>query len=143
MKHLKSIFESIESFTFEDGGNIDKTYYYFFTDGQNEFRVEIDIKPEGEAEILYRVKEDNDWTFKVVQTNIFRLLKTIFDGILPDFISKNDWCQMITIKGLGKGTEKDPLHQRTKVYYRYLQNNPIDGWELDRYGNEIYLDKIM
>jgi hypothetical protein len=143
MKHLKSIFESIESFTFEDGGNIDGTYYYFFTDGQNEFRVEIDRKPEGEAEILYRVKEDNDWTFKVVQTNIFRLLKTIFNGILPDFISKNDWCQMITIKGLGKGTEKDPLHQRTKVYYRYLQNNPIDGWELDRYGNEIYLDKIM
>jgi hypothetical protein len=50
---------------------------------------------------------------------------------------------MITIKGLGKGTEKDSLHQRTKIYYRYLQNNPIDGWKLDRYGNEIYLDKIM
>jgi hypothetical protein len=143
MRYIKSIFESIDSFSFEEAGNIDETYYYFFSDGQNEFRVEIDRKPEGEAEILYRVKEGEDWTFKVVQTNIFRLLKTIFDGIIPDFISKNDWCQMITIKGLGKGTEKDPLHQRTKVYYRYLQNNPIDGWELDRYGNEIYLDKIM
>jgi hypothetical protein len=143
MKHLISIFESIDSFPFEDGGLEDTTYYYFFSDGQNEFRVEIDRKPEGEAEILYRVKEGEDWTFKVVQTNIFSLLKTIFSGIIPDFISKNDWCQMITIKGLGKGTEKDPIHQRTKVYYRYLQNNPIDGWELDRYGNEIYLDKIM
>jgi hypothetical protein len=143
MRYIKSIFESIDSFSFEEVGNIDGTYYYFFSDGQNEFRVEIDRKPEGEAEILYRVKEGEDWTFKVVQTNIFRLLKTIFDGIIPDFISKNDWCQMITIKGLGKGTEKDPLHQRTKIYYRYLQNNPIDGWELDRYGNEIYLDKIM
>jgi hypothetical protein len=143
MIHIKSIFESIESFPFEDGGLEGATYYYFFSDGQNEFRVEIDRKPEGEAEILYRVKEDDEWTFKVVQTNIFSLLKTIFSGIIPDFISKNDWCQMITIKGLGKGTEKDPLHQRTKVYYRYLQNNPIDGWELDRYGNEIYLDKIM
>jgi hypothetical protein len=143
MKHLISIFESIDSFPFEDGGLEDTTYYYFFSDGQNEFRVEIDRKPEGEAEILYRVKEGEDWTFKVVQTNIFSLLKTIFSGIIPDFISKNDWCQMITIKGLGKGTEKDSLHQRTKIYYRYLQNNPIDGWKLDRYGNEIYLDKIM
>lgn len=143
MKYLKSIFESIEFFPFEEAGKIDGTYYYFFSDGQNEFRVEIDRKPEGEAEILYRVKEGNDWTFKVVSTNIFSLLKTIFNGILPDFISKNDWCKMITIKGLGKATEKEPIHQRTKVYYRYLQNNPIEGWELDRYGNEIYLDKII
>ncbi len=143
MKYLKSIFESIESYPFEEAGKIDGTYYYFFSDGQNEFRVEIDRKPEDEAEILYRVKEGEDWTFKVVQTNIFSLLKTIFSQIIPDFITKNDWCKMITIKGLGKGTEKEPIHQRTKVYYRYLQNNPIEGWELDRYGNEIYLDKIM
>lgn len=143
MKYIKSIFESIDSFPFEYGGLEGETYYYFFSDGQNEFRVEIDRKPEGEAEILYRVKENEEWSFKVVQTNIFSLLKTIFSKIIPDFISKNDWCQMITIKGLGKGTEKEPIHQRTKVYYRYLQNNPIEGWELDRYGNEIYLDKIM
>ena len=143
MKYLKSIFESIESYPFEEAGKIDGTYYYFFSDGQNEFRVEIDRKPEDEAEILYRVKEGEDWTFNVVQTNIFNLLKTIFSKIIPDFVSKNDWCQMITIKGLGKGTEKEPIHQRTKVYYRYLQNNPIAGWELDRYGNEIYLDKII
>ena len=39
--------------------------------------------------------------------------------------------------------ESDAITQRTKVYYRYLQNNPIEGWELDRYGNEIYLDKII
>ncbi len=143
MKYLKSIFESIESYPFEEAGKIDGTYYYFFSDGQNEFRVEIDRKPEDEAEILYRVKEGEDWTFKVVQTNIFSLLKTIFSQIIPDFITKNDWCKMITIKGLGKGTEKEPIHQRTKVYYRYLQNNPIAGWELDRYGNEIYLDKII
>ena len=142
MKHLKSIFESIESYPFENGSLEGDTYYYFFSDGQNEFRVEIDRNSQNEVDLVYRVKNDNEWTFKVVQTNIFSLLKTIFGGIIPNFISKNEWCQMITIKGLGKGTEKEPIHQRTKVYYRYLQKNPIEGWELDRYGNEIYLDKI-
>ena len=89
MKHLKSIFESIESFPFENGGHEGATYYYFFSDGQNEFRVEIDRKPEDEAEILYRIKEGEDWTFKVVQTNIFSLLKTIFGGIIPSKIVFN------------------------------------------------------
>jgi len=143
MKHLKSILESIEFYPFEDGGLEGATYYYHFSDGQNDFRVEIDRKPQGEAEIVYRVKTGDNWTFELVPTNIFSLLKTIFSGIIPDFISKNDWCSEITIKGLGKKNESDAITQRTKVYYRYLQNNPIEGWELDRYGNEIYLDKII
>ena len=142
MKYLIPIFEFVESYPFEEGGKISGTYYYFFSDGKNEFRVEIDRRPEGEAEILYRVKNDTEWTFDIVQTNIYRLLKTIFGSIIPDFISKNDWCQMITIKGLGKENEKEPISKRTKIYYRYLKNNPIQGWELDRYANEIYLDKI-
>jgi hypothetical protein len=143
MRYIKSIFESIEFYPFEDGGLDGATYYYYFSDDQNEFRVEIDRKPQGEVEVVYRVKIGDNWTFELVQTNIFSLLKTIFNGIIPDFISKNDWCSEITIKGLGKGNESDAITQRTKVYYRYLQNNPIEGWELDRYGNEIYLDKII
>lgn len=146
MKHLSSIYdlllESVESYPFEDGGLEGATYYYYFSDGKNDFRVEIDRKPQGESELIYRVKNDDRWTFELVQTNIFSLLKTIFSGILPDFISKNDWCSEITIKGLGKESENDEITQRTKVYYRYLQNNPIDGWEIDRYSNEIYLNKI-
>jgi hypothetical protein len=143
MKHLKSILESIEFYPFEDGGLEGATYYYYFSDRQNDFRVEIDRKPQGEVEVVYRVKTGDNWTFELVPTNIFSLLKTIFNGIIPDFISKNDWCSEITIKGLGKGNESGAITQRTKVYYRYLQNNPIEGWELDRYGNEIYLDKII
>ena len=142
MRHLKSIFESIEFYPFEYGGLKGATYYYYFSDGKNDFRVEIDRKPQGEAELVYRVKTDGEWSFELVQTNIFSLLKTIFSGILPDFISKNDWCFEITIKGLGKENESDEITQRTKVYYRYLKNNPIDGWEIDRYSNEIYLNKI-
>lgn len=147
MKHLKSIFESIESFPFQDGGSQflfpKSTYYYYFSDGKNDFRVEIDRNDQGEAELVYRVKRNDEWAFELVKTNIFKLLKTIFSGILPDFINKNDWCQMIIIKGLGKESETDAITQRTKIYYRYLQHNPIEGWKLDRYENEIYLDKII
>ena len=143
MKHLKSIFESIESYKFEYGGLEGATYYYYFSDGQNDFRVEIDRKPQDEAELVYRVKRNDEWTFELVKTNIFSLLKTIFSGVLPDFINNNDWCQMIIIKGLGKESESNDITQRTKIYYRYLQNNPIEDWQLDRYKNEIYLDKII
>ena len=62
--------------------------------------------------------------------------------ILKDFISKNDWVQSVKIVGLGKTTEKESVTQRTKLYWRYLNNNPMSGWELDRYGNEIYLYKV-
>ena len=50
-------------------------------------------------------------------------------------------CERVLLVGLGKENESDAITQRTKVYYRYLQNNPIEGWEIDRYGNEIYLNK--
>ena len=123
--------------------NFHKIHTEIFTVNNTKFRVEIDRKPQGEAELIYRVNRNNDWTFELVKTNIFKLLKTIFSGILPDFINKNDWCQMIIIKGLGKESETDAITQRAKIYYRYLQNNPIEGWKLDRYENEIYLDKII
>ena len=145
MKYLSHFFEflteEVQFYNFEDGGLEGATYHYYFSDGQNDFRVEIDRRPQGAAELVYRVKTNDRWTFELVQTNIFSLLKTIFSGILPDFISKNDWCSEITIKGLGKENESDAITQRTKVYYRYLQSNPIEGWEIDRYGNEIYLNK--
>ena len=115
MKFIKPIFEFVESYPFEEGGSISATYYYFFSDGQNDFRVEIDRKPQGEAEILYRVKEGDNWTFKIVPTNIYKILKTIFGEIIPDFISKNPWCEMIKIKGLGKETESEPTTKRTKT----------------------------
>ena len=145
MKYLSRFFqfltEEVQSYNFEDGGLEGATYYYYFSDGQNDFRVEIDRRPQGESELVYRVKTTDRWSFELVQTNIFGLLKTIFSGILPDFISKNDWCSEITIKGLGKENESGAITQRTKIYYRYLQSNPIEGWEIDRYGNEIYLNK--
>jgi adenylate kinase family enzyme len=45
-------------------------------------------------------------------------------------------------KKINKDNGEKYLIIRTKLYWRYLNNNPIPGWELDRYGNEIYLYKI-
>ena len=70
------------------------------------------------------------------------MTETIIGKILNDFLNRNDWVETVKIVGLGKTTEKDAITQRTKLYWRYLNNNPITGWELDRYGNEIYLYKI-
>ena len=142
MKYLIPIFEFVESYPFEEGGKISGTYYYFFSDGANQFRVEIDRHPENEVEIRYLVKDDDKWTFKEVKTNIFRITETVIGKILIDFLERNDWVDSVKIVGLGKTTEKEPITQRTKLYWRYLSRNPIPGWELDKYGNEIYLDKI-
>jgi hypothetical protein len=93
------------------------------------------------------VKDDSSdhmggWSYDVVKTNLYQLMSTIFTEIVPEFIKSNDWCNCIKIVGLGKKVEKDEITQRTKLYWRYLTKNPIQGWELDRYGNEIYLDKV-
>ena len=77
----------------------------------------------------------------MVKTNPFKVTETILGEIVPDFISKNDWCDTIIIKGLAKPGEKEQITQRTKMYLRYLTNNPIEGWSVDRYQNEIYIDR--
>mgnify|MGYP003338718114 CR=1 FL=1 len=145
MRFIKSfkLFESVQSYDFEFAGEEgDSNIYYFEDEFGNQFRVEIDRHPENEVEIRYLVKDDDKWTFKEVKTNIFRITETVIGKILIDFLERNDWVDSVKIVGLGKTTEKEPITQRTKLYWRYLSRNPIPGWELDKYGNEIYLDKI-
>ena len=142
MKHLLTykLFESVQSYdwSFDEQDGV----YYFEDEFNNQFRVEIDRHPENEVEIRYLTKDGDKLTFKEVKTNVFRVTETVMGQILKDFLSKNDWVQSVKIVGLGKTTEKEAITQRTKLYWRYLTNNPMDGWELDKYGNEIYLDKI-
>jgi hypothetical protein len=141
MKFIQSfqIFESIQSYNF----NQVDTYYFTFSDEfGNEFLVEFEKLPDNEVELRYFVKEGDKWSYKEVKTNIWRLTHTIMGQILNSFISQNDWIETIKIVGLGKDTEKDAITQRTKLYWRFFQNNTPEGFELDKYGNEIYLHKI-
>lgn len=145
MKFIQSfkLFESIESYDFTYQGQDGPYWIYLLNDDfGNQFKVEISRHPENEIELIYLVKNGDDWTYKEVKTNIWRLTETIIGKILNDFLSKNEWVETVKIVGLGKTTEKEAITQRTKLYWRYLNNNPMSGWELDRYGNEIYLYKI-
>jgi hypothetical protein len=145
MKFIQSfkLFESIQPYDFTYEGQ-DGTYWIYLLNDEfeNQFKVEISRHPENEIELIYLVKDGENWTYKEVKTNIWRLTETIIGKILNDFLSKNEWVETVKIVGLGKNTEKDAITQRTKLYWRYLSNNPIQGWELDKYGNEIYLYKI-
>jgi hypothetical protein len=145
MKHLIKfkIFESVQSYDFTYEGQEGTSWVYLLKDEfENQFKVEISRRPENEVELIYLVKSGDNWTYKEVKTNIWKLTETIIGKILNDFLSKNEWVETVKIIGLGKNTEKDAITQRTKLYWRYLSNNPIQGWELDKYGNEIYLYKI-
>lgn len=145
MKHLITfkIFESVKSYDFTYEGQEGTYWVYLLKDEfENQFKVEISRRPENEVELIYLVKSGDNWTYKEVKTNIWKLTETIIGKILNDFLNRNDWVESVKIVGLGKNSEKEAITQRTKLYWRYLNNNPMIGWELDRYGNEIYLYKI-
>jgi hypothetical protein len=145
MKHLLrfKLFEAVQSYDWKFDGQDGPYWIYLLHDEfGNRFKVEISRHPENEIELIYLVKDGDNWTYKEVKTNIWRLTETIIGRILNDFLNRNDWVETVKIVGLGKTTEKESVTQRTKLYWRYLNNNPIHGWELDRYGNEIYLYKV-
>ena len=155
MKYLVSYNESIQPYKFQYEGhsltalgemtNSEEwdlpSFVYNFTDGTNQFKVLIYVLPGETTEVglIWTVKVGEEYKYDIVSTNIYRLLKTILGDILNHFTSRNKWCTLIAIKGLSKDKEKEEVSSRTKVYYRYLQQNPINGWDLDRSGNEIYL----
>ena len=145
MKYLRKyrLFEAVECYKYVLNKTTDDITVYNFTDGTYKFRVEFDKNIEdGESEIQWFVWNGEKWTFDEVPTNIYSLTKTILGNILPEFLKNNDWCTSMLIKGHAKGKEKSEVTQRTMTYLRYLNGNPIPGWSLDSYINEIYLDKI-
>lgn len=147
MKYLKRFNQINEGYDYrlfqDEAKKGDEIDYYFNDEFENQFNVNFKFIDEDSCIMLYNVydKETNDWGFNLVKTNIYKLFETVFKDILNDFISKNKWCNRIEMTGLGKKVEKDEITQRTKAYIRYLMNNPIKGWVLEHYINEITLIK--
>ena len=155
MKYLKSIKyvmnESIESYSFEIESNDDLNVKYIFDDlDGNKYIVQFkndSIGPKSKPilgksyELAYFVwdSEINDWSVsKIVNSvkgNVYSTLKTIFDKILNYFLESRSWVKSIWFEGLSKDQEISYQSQRSRVYLRYLTNNPIPGFDVQNFGN--------
>jgi hypothetical protein len=78
---------------------------------------------------------------KLVNVNPYRILKTVLGDILSDFINRRP-AEKITMHGLSKEKEKHYISQRTKMYVRYLEMNPLPGYKMENHINKINLIKI-
>jgi len=157
MKYINSIYdlllESVESYSWELASDNDKKVRYRFQDTiDNWYLVEFKNIPilksnnlGTEYELSYFVYDPEKEYYevsKIVNVNLYRTVETIFGGILKDFIKRKSWVKKITMVGLPKEQEKEYISQRTKVYLRYLQRNPIPGYKLEYFGgNRINLIK--
>jgi len=96
-------------------------------------------------EITWYVLDDkvNKWSVtKIVNTDIWRTLHTIFGDILEFFLLERTWVTSIRLEGLSKENEKiNSITQRTKFYLRHLRNNPVPMFKLENRGNKILLTK--
>lgn len=158
MKYLKTtmdmIIEGIESYEVNLLPGNEFLIKYTFTDVEgNDYLVQLkndSMRPGNlgsSYELTYFVWDVDikDWSIsKVVNANIFRLVKTIFSVIVPKFLNDKPWVKMIRFEGLAKENEdKFVITQRTKLYVRFLTNNPIDGYRMEKNGNKVNLIKII
>jgi hypothetical protein len=153
---MDMIIEGIESYEVRLLKGDDFLVKYTFTDVEgNDYLAQFkndSMGPGGSMlgssyELTYFVWDDeiNDWSIsKVVNSNIFRLVKTIFSDIVPEFLIKRPWVKMLRFEGLSKENEdKFAITQRTRLYIRFLTNNPINGYRMEKNGNKISLIKII
>lgn len=154
MKYINSIWnfllESIESYNWEfDSDNDNKVKYFFIDNMNNKYLVEFKNKSGKsrivEYELSYYVYDSSKKSYdvnKLVNVNPYKTIKTVLGDILHDFIERNPKVKKITMVGLPKEREREYVSQRTKMYVRYLERNPLPGWKMVNYGNKINLIKI-
>ena len=159
MKYLNSIYdlllEEVQSYQWELVSDGDKKVKYTFDDDNgNSYLVEIKSLPGNRGydvstnwELVYFVVDEDKYmrffsVTKIVNANPYKTVQTIFGDILRDFIKRKSWVKTIMIHGLAKDKEREYISQRTKMYVRFLERNPIPGYKLSNYGNIINLTKM-
>lgn len=148
IKNYKLFKESINSF--KDSIKLNqnskyKTEYLFNDDLNNIFLVSFEEKSSNNHKVSYYTwdKNINDWSVsKMVKSNPWKIIKTIFNHILEEFLSIKPDCKRIEFEGLSKEVEKDYISQRTKVYRRFLERNTPKYFTIKSYGNIIILERI-
>lgn len=84
---------------------------------------------------------DRFWSIeKIVPTNIYKVVSTVLGDITTNFLSNHPETRMIRLEGLSKNGESG-LTKRTKLYKRFLDRNPIDGYSVEDKGNKIFIVK--
>jgi hypothetical protein len=155
MKNLSSfyqfIIEEVQSYSFEIVSDNSMLFKYSFEDVVgNKYLVEfknIPVRRPGELsnvyELLYFVEDEGSYSVsKIVNVNIYRVLQTVFGDILNDFSKRCSWAKEIFFVGLAKETEREYVTSRTKIYKRYLDTNPPEGFSVRQGGNAIQLRRL-
>jgi hypothetical protein len=149
-KYNNFLLENIQSYEWEFRSDREKVIDYTFIDNEgNNYLVQfknLQLRPgilSNEFELVYFVHDGENYTVsKLVGSNIWRTVKTVLTDILNDFLKRYLWVKKIVINGLAKDREKSFLAQRTKVYNRHLDRNPIPGFRKEIFGNRINLTRI-
>lgn len=155
MKYLDNFYqfitESVESYDYQLISDDPMLVKYSFIDiVGNKYLVEfknITIGRVGDLsntyELLYYVESEGSYSVsKIVNVNPYRILKTVFGDILNDFVIRYSWIKEILFIGLAKEREREYITSRTKMYKRYLDMNPINGFSITQTGNTIKLRRL-
>ena len=156
MKYLNSIqnllLEEVKSYQFDLESNDPILIKYKFNDVVgNKYLVEfknIPVRKIGELshvyELLYFVEDEGSYSVsKIVNVNPYRVLQTVFGDILNDFAKRCSWAKEIYFVGLAKDREREYVTSRTKIYKRYLDMNPPQGFSIRQGGNAIQLRRLI
>lgn len=156
MKFLQGFFVFNESLSFKDSVRIirDNDFYvdYEFDDLLgNRFLVQFkNLTRSGKLTKEYTFsyfvwdQDIENWSVtKEVGSNPFRIIRTVLGDILNDFMKRKLWCSRIYFEGLSSEQERDYISRRSKMYLRFLQQNPLIGWSWVNYGNKFILSRKL
>jgi len=149
VKHLYNYISFTESNSFSDF-NItkDDNYYveYTFNDNKgNRFLVQFKniiigkntLSKEYTMSYFVWDSEINNWSVsKLINSSPYKIVSMVLGKILNDFVVRKSFlCNKVQFEGLAKENERDYMTQRTKIYLRYLGNNPVPNFKMTNYGN--------
>ena len=150
MKHIHNYNLFLESNSYVNSLSRDNNYYvdYIFEDDLgNKFLVQFKNITIGKGDLSkeytmsYFVWDDNiqDWSVsKLIESSPWKIVSTVLGDIVNDFLKRKSFlCNKVQFEGLAKENEKNYMTQRTKMYLRYLTNNPISNFKMSNYGNNI------
>jgi hypothetical protein len=135
----------------EDDGFVVR--YAFRDDSGNDYMVQFknDCVIGGGRRILgksyemayYSKNEEGVWDARVVVNSgsPFRIMEAVFGKALRMFLRENGWIRSIWMEGIAKEGEKRGVTQRTRLYARHLEKDPVKGFIIRIDGNRIELIK--